>query len=59
MFDGTPIQHMRIPTERVLAALERGSKLTFDLYDPSWNFWSDFPLPLEAVRKKYGVPSAA
>jgi tellurite resistance protein len=59
MFDGTPTQHMIIPTEKVLAALERGSRLTFDLYDPKWDFWADFPLPLEEVRKKYGVPSAS
>ncbi len=47
--------HLGIPAERVLAALERGRNVTRDLYDPSWDFWADLPLPLGEVRRKYAV----
>jgi tellurite resistance protein len=55
VFDGSPVEHMVLPTERVITAMERGSKVTRDLYDAEWDFWADFPLPLEDVRRKYGV----
>jgi tellurite resistance protein len=57
IFEGTPVEHLRIPAERVVAALERGRRVSRDLYDPSWDFWSDFPLPLEEVRRKYAIAS--
>jgi hypothetical protein len=55
VFDGSPVEHMSVPTERVVAAIERGTKVTRDLYDPSYRFWDDFPLPLAEVRRKYNV----
>jgi hypothetical protein len=55
VFDGTPIQHLSVPAERILAALERGRRVNTDLYDPDWDYWADMPLPLEDVRRKYGI----
>jgi ubiquinone biosynthesis protein Coq4 len=55
IFDGTPVEHMLIPADRVVNALERGARVKRDLYDPSWDYWADFPLPIEEVREKYGV----
>ncbi|MBK6516099.1 MAG: hypothetical protein IPM79_03380 [Polyangiaceae bacterium] len=55
IFDGSPVEHMIIPADRVLAALERGTNVTRDLYDPAWDYFADFPLPLQEVRAKYGV----
>ena len=56
LFNGSPVEHLKVPPERVVRALERGARVTADLYDPGWDFWPDFPLPLEEVRRKYGVP---
>jgi tellurite resistance protein len=55
IFDGSPVEKLAMPADRVVAALARGARMTKDLYDPSWTFWDDFPLPLDDVRKKYGV----
>lgn len=55
IFEGTPIEHMKLPADRVVAALERGRNVNRDLYDPSWDFWADFPLPLADVRRKYAI----
>lgn len=55
VFDGSPVEHMLVPTDRVVAAIARGAKVTRDLYDPEWDFWADFPLSLAEVREKYGV----
>jgi len=59
IFDGTPVEHLLVPPERILAALERGSRVTRDLYDPSWDYWADFPRPLDEVRAEYGVAPRA
>lgn len=37
-----------------LGAFKRGSALVRDL-SADWDYWSDMPLPLDAVRRKYGV----
>jgi hypothetical protein len=55
IFDGTPIEHLLVPPERVIAALQRGSRVTRDLYDPSWNYWDEFPRPIADVRRDYGI----
>lgn len=55
VFDGSPTERMVVPPERVLAAIERGGRVTRDLYDPSWDFWTDLHLPLDEVRAKYGI----
>lgn len=55
IFDGTPVEHMRVPIERVLAALERGTRVTADLYDPAWDFWAEMPKPISEVCAKYGI----
>jgi uncharacterized tellurite resistance protein B-like protein len=49
----TPAQ-MKWDPKKVLRALERGSKITRDLTD-HWNYWEDFELPIDAVRKKYNI----
>lgn len=41
---------------RVLEALRRGTAMTADLTDGSWDYWADMPLSLDIVRFKYGVP---
>jgi tellurite resistance protein len=55
IFEGTPIEHLKIPAERVVRALERGRRVTRDLYDPSWSYWDDFPRPIAEVRAGYGI----
>lgn len=55
IFEGTPVEHMKLPADRVVAALERGRNVNRDLYDPTWDFWADFPLPLTDVRRKYAI----
>jgi tellurite resistance protein len=55
IFDGSPVERMIVPMERCVSALERGNNVTRDLYDPEWDFWAEFPLPLDEVRRKYGV----
>lgn len=55
VFDGTPTEHMVVPADRVVAALERGSRVKADLYDPSWDIWAEFPRPIDQVRASYGI----
>ena len=55
VFEGTPLAHMKVPPERFVAALARGARVTRDLYDPAWDYWADFPLPLGEVQRKHGV----
>jgi hypothetical protein len=43
--------------DKVLRALRRGAAVTRDLTD-HWNYWEDFPLPLQEVRRKYGIAEA-
>ena len=60
VFNGSPTETLRVPVERLLAALVRGTAVTEDLYDPSWDYWPLFPEPIDAVRKKVGIaPKAA
>jgi hypothetical protein len=46
--------HRALNPEKVLAAMQRGSKVSRDLTD-HWDFWEDLPLPLEEVRRKYNI----
>ncbi len=55
IFEGTPVEHMKVSPERLVLALERGSRVTRDLYDPAWDYWAEFPLPLGEVRQRYGI----
>ena len=38
----------------VLGAMQRGMAMTHDL-STGWDYWPDLPLPLDDVRRKYGV----
>lgn len=40
---------------RVVPALERGLRVTRDLYDLSWDFWQDLPRPIAEVRAELGI----
>jgi hypothetical protein len=40
--------------ERMLAAIERGSKVTHDLSD-NWNYWGWIELPLDEVRRRLNI----
>ena len=42
--------------ELVIHALQRGMAMTRDL-SVDYDHWPDMPLPLDVVRKKYGVPA--
>ncbi len=55
IFNGSPVEHMVVPTDKLVAAIARGASVTRDLYDPEWDFWAELPLPLDEVRAKYGV----
>lgn len=52
----TPGMTLQFDAPRVLTALRRGAAMNSDLTDGHWDYWADIPLPLEAVRAKYGVP---
>ncbi len=41
--------------ERVIGALRRGMAMNRDL-SVGWDHWSDLPLSVDTVRRKYGVP---
>jgi tellurite resistance protein len=55
VFQGDPTSKLGFDPDRVATALMRGSEVNKDLYDPSWDYWQDFPLPIEEVRKKYNI----
>lgn len=55
VFTGSPVDHMILPVDKVVAAIARGAKVTRDLYDPAWDFWAELSLPLAEVRHKYGI----
>jgi ubiquinone biosynthesis protein Coq4 len=40
--------------ERMLAAIERGSKVTQDLSD-NWDYWAWIELPLDEVRRRLNI----
>jgi hypothetical protein len=37
-------------------AWDRGARTTVDVVDPAWNFWDATAVPLEELRREYGVP---
>jgi hypothetical protein len=37
-------------------AWERGAATTVDVVAPDWDFWAATPVPLEELRREYGVP---
>ncbi len=41
--------------KRVLEAIRRGAAMNRDITDQTWDYWADFPLPIEEVRAKYGI----
>lgn len=45
---------MQFNPRKALRALERGAGCTRDLTD-GWNYWDDLPLPIDEVRRKYGI----
>lgn len=55
IFNGSPVDRMIVDADKVVAAIARGAAVLRDLYDPAWDFWADFPLPLDEVRRKYNV----
>jgi hypothetical protein len=40
--------------EKVLRAMKRGAGLTIDL-TRRWDWWLDVELPIDEVRRKYGI----
>lgn len=42
--------------EKMIQALLRGMKVNTDLYDVHLDFWPQFELPLEEVRRRYNIP---
>jgi hypothetical protein len=40
--------------ERVVGAWKRGTEVTLDLVS-EWDYWTDMPLPLDEVRRRYGI----
>jgi hypothetical protein len=55
IFDGDNTARFAFDPARVLRALERGAQVTEDLYDPKWDYWPLFPLPLDEVRARYNI----
>ena len=43
------------PEEAAAFETSENIRLNRDLYDPAWDFWADFPLPLADVRRKYAI----
>lgn len=39
-------------------AIARGARMNRDLTDGTWDYWADFPLPIDAVRQRYALPPA-
>lgn len=37
-------------------AWERGARITTDTFAPSWDFWAVVDEPLDALRRRYGIP---
>lgn len=57
VFPNDPSQGaMCFDPERVIPALERGLQVKRDIYSMDWDYWQDFPRPLEEVRADFGVP---
>lgn len=54
VFVGDPVAKLQGDPERMARAMFRGMAVNRDLYD-RWDFWADFPLPLDEVRRKYNV----
>ena len=54
-FVGNPLGRMAAEPTEMLAALRRGSGAVADLYEPGFDWWSLFPLPLAEVRARLGV----
>jgi len=42
--------------ERALRALERGASMNVDLTE-SWSFWDVIDVPVEELRRRYGIPA--
>ena len=58
IFYDTPTARSAADPERLVAAYARGCRVEQDLYDPEMDWWSLFPLPLQEVRERLGVPPA-
>jgi len=57
VFPNDPSQGaLHFDPDRVIPALERGLQVTRDIYSMDWDYWEDFPRPLEDVQADFGVP---
>ena len=45
---------MSFDPHKMVRAIERGSRINFDLTD-HWDFWPDMELPIAEVRRKYNI----
>ena len=57
VFYGDATARLAGDPRRMADAFARGLKVNTDLYD-RWDFWVDFPLPLDDVREKYNIVPA-
>jgi uncharacterized tellurite resistance protein B-like protein len=46
---------MALDPALVIPALRRGMQVNRDLYSLEWDFWLDFPRPIDEVRAEFGV----
>ena len=40
--------------ERIIRTWKHGTEVTLDLVC-EWDYWKDMPLPLDEVRRRYGI----
>lgn len=54
-FQNNPLGHLAFDPDKVIAALERGSKVNADLYDVDFDWQPLFELPIDEVRARYNI----
>ncbi len=55
IFQGSATGVGAFDPDRVLAALERGRRVSTDLYDPAIDWWEHFGTPLEELRARWNI----
>jgi hypothetical protein len=51
--------HLGLDPAKLFVAWDRGTRMTTDVYDPGWDFFSHAHRPVEELRTEYSIPPLA